>query len=181
MTPIIIDNLLPKSLADEIERDFFHDLAWYFNNDLTYADPIAKEHKVMGFSHLFYGDNRASSDRWPMVSIIPHLALAKANLNFNHVPIRARAFLNLGINSNEVYMHNKHIDMDWEHLVCLYYVNDSEGDTYFYGYNENDPISQKVTPVKNRVVIFDGKIYHAGSSPKQGKRAIINFDINEVP
>jgi hypothetical protein len=181
MLPIVIDNVLPNSLADEIEQDLFRDIAWYFNNDLTFADNLAKEHKVEGFSHLLFADGRPSSDRWPMLSIIPHMALAKANMNFNYTPARARAFLTLGTNSDQVVMHNKHVDLDWQHLVCLYYVNDSDGDTYFYGYNENDPVSQKVTPVKNRVVIFDGKVYHAGSSPKKSKRAIINFDLFEVP
>ena len=71
----------------------------------------------------------------------------------------------------------KHVDMDIPHLTILYYVNDSDGDTFFFGKDINDGISRRITPKKNRAIIFDGLIYHAGSLPTANKRVILNFNL----
>jgi hypothetical protein len=49
------------------------------------------------------------------------------------------------------------------HLVCLYYVNDSDGPTYFYDDDLN--VVKEVDPKKGTAVVFDGDILHAGSNP----------------
>ena len=71
----------------------------------------------------------------------------------------------------------KHVDNFEPHLVILYYVNDSDGDTFFFGKDINDGISRRITPKKNRAIIFDGLIYHAGSLPTANKRVILNFNL----
>ena len=49
------------------------------------------------------------------------------------------------------------------HLVCLYYVDDSDGPTYFYDDDLN--LIKEISPQKGLAVIFDGDILHAGSNP----------------
>ena len=66
-----------------------------------------------------------------------------------------------------------HIDTNEPHLVCLYYVNDSDGDTIFY--DENNKIIKQVSPKKGRIVFFDGLIKHSGSRPKNNHRVILNI------
>lgn len=78
--------------------------------------------------------------------------------------------------------HTPHVDQDRPHNVFLYYVNDSDGDTYFFnerlGYNGIDfTVDQSVSPKMGRAVFFDGSIYHASSSPVESNmRCILNID-----
>ena len=60
------------------------------------------------------------------------------------------------------------------HKVFLFYINDSDGDTFFFN---NKEIFKRITPKKNRLVIFDGNIKHAGTHPiKSEKRIVLNID-----
>jgi hypothetical protein len=67
------------------------------------------------------------------------------------------------------------VDLPFDHLVVLYYVNDADGDTVFF--NEKNEIIKSVSPKRGRVVAFDGSIYHGGGVPKNGPRCAINFDV----
>jgi hypothetical protein len=52
---------------------------------------------------------------------------------------------------------------DFPHMVCLYYINDSDGPTFFY--TEQGRISHRINPKKGTAIIFDGSIMRAGSNP----------------
>jgi hypothetical protein len=59
--------------------------------------------------------------------------------------------------------------------TMLYYVNDSDGDTFFF--NNKGNIIERVSPKKGRAVLFDSNQLHAGSHPaKSEKRICINFN-----
>ena len=69
-----------------------------------------------------------------------------------------------------------HIDTDLEDfLTAIYYINDSDGDTFIFGGQ-----SQRITPQKGKLVVFDGKIPHAGNVPSQGIRLVANFTLTKV-
>jgi hypothetical protein len=75
-------------------------------------------------------------------------------------------------------LHNTpHCDNLFDHTVILYYVNDSDGKTYFY---ENQDKPEKITKIvdskKGRIVIFNGKHLHCGSHPRENYRIVINFN-----
>ena len=79
--------------------------------------------------------------------------------------------------------HMPHVDADEAHKVFLYYVCDSDGDTFFFDQvlngtkPESFSIRQQVSPKQGRGVVFDGSIYHASSSPIESSyRCIINID-----
>ena len=72
-----------------------------------------------------------------------------------------------------------HIDRPENHMVMLYYVNDSDGDTIFYDDNENE--IKRVTPKKGRIAFFDGSIKHSGSSPSNSTRIVINYNFQLIP
>lgn len=81
--------------------------------------------------------------------------------------------------------HMPHVDSNEEHQVFLYYVNDADGDTFFF--NEKYPmlkdngltLNKQVAPKAGKGVIFDGFVYHASSSPVESEyRCILNVDFN---
>ncbi len=75
-----------------------------------------------------------------------------------------------------------HQDSDIESVSILYYVNESDGDTFLFNeFYEKDKLpnltlAMRVSPQKNRVVLLDGGRYHAGSNPRHNReRIVINF------
>lgn len=77
--------------------------------------------------------------------------------------------------------HNcPHIDnTKIKHKTLLYYVNDSDGDTFFF--NDKDELIKRVTPKKNRAVLFDGDILHCGSHPVESLyRIVLNINYNQI-
>ena len=90
---------------------------------------------------------------------------------------------------------NPHVDNFDEHYVIVYYLHDSDGDTVIYnetqGWNnctfgatneknisENLTVAQRVTPVRNRAVIFKGNHLHSVMSPiKSPHRMIVNINL----
>jgi ectoine hydroxylase-related dioxygenase (phytanoyl-CoA dioxygenase family) len=80
-------------------------------------------------------------------------------------------------------IHYPHVDADKDHLVFLYYVNDSDGDTIFFNEKydgskiDNLTVMSRVSPESGKAVVFDGRTYHASSSPSIGDyRCVINID-----
>jgi hypothetical protein len=99
------------------------------------------------------------------------------------------------------YEHDPHIDLDLPHITALYYINDCDGDTVLY--NESyDPefyehsqyylkhhLKGKLTervrikPKANRLVVFDGLIYHNSSTPTTSSSRVVmnaNFFLRDM-
>ena len=97
--------------------------------------------------------------------------------------IQGRSFLQLPLkNIDTSIVDSPHIDLDPgdEHIVVLYYVNDSDGDTIIYNEREESSTyteKQRVTPKQGRVVIFDGRQYHTAQQPSNGTRCIVNYNL----
>ena len=73
-----------------------------------------------------------------------------------------------------------HTDTDGEgYMSLVYYLNDSDGDTFFFDDADcfNSVDDRRVTPKRNRGVMFDAYHKHCASSPKQTRRRLI---INSV-
>lgn len=76
-----------------------------------------------------------------------------------------------------------HVDSNTPHNVFLYYVNDSDGDTYFFKerFGEEEvatfTVDQTVTPEAGKAAFFSGDTFHAPSAPvKSPYRCVINID-----
>jgi hypothetical protein len=72
-----------------------------------------------------------------------------------------------------------HVDFLTPHFVCLFYINDSDGDTVFF--NEQKEEIKRVSPKKGRMVVFNGDILHAGSTPSKNVRMFINYNFRFTP
>ena len=83
------------------------------------------------------------------------------------------------------HIHPPHVDMNIPHMVLLYYVNDSDGDTIIFNEkycSEETPmltVDKVITPRAGSAIIFDGLTYHSSSSPKNTKeRIVLNINWN---
>lgn len=85
-----------------------------------------------------------------------------------------RIYISTPQNTNKLH-YLPHVDLNIKHLVVLYYVNDSDGDTVFF--DSSGKIFKTVKPTKGRMVFFDGQILHAAGIPKTSHRCVVNFDI----
>lgn len=139
------------------------------------------------FSHSFYrfieGETRTILNSKERYLDITKDIIAKANkaLNENYDIkniIRSKANLQTQTKNTSVNQLNPpHTDMDFPHYVMLYYVNDCDGDTFFFDRDGN--LLKRVSPKKGRLVYFNGEIYHAGSNPIKSKdRIVININVD---
>jgi hypothetical protein len=77
------------------------------------------------------------------------------------------------------HIHPPHVDMTNPHMVLLYYVNDSDGDTvifdqkYCYGDNPILTVNRTVSPKDGAAILFDGLTYHSSASPQHTKERIV--------
>lgn len=164
----IIDNFVSKKKQDEIEKLLLSDnFPWYFSPNIT-----SSRHKNFNpaLLHIFSKPEGVNSVYFD--SILPLIKKAKG-----HTVLYSKTILQFP-NSGDGSLDEKHIDMEREHKVLLYYVKDSDGDTVFF--NKKDKINKRVTPKKGRAVLFDGSIWHSSYKPKRKLRCIINFDYLEA-
>lgn len=76
-----------------------------------------------------------------------------------------------------------HVDNKTPHLVFLYYLEDSDGETVVYNekYNgikqENVTIMKKIMPKKGSAFIMDGLHFHSITPPISGLRKVINANL----
>jgi hypothetical protein len=123
-----------------------------------------------------YGFNNDFSNNPDYKEDILKVSYGLANyLNFNiNTIFLQRVFLQTP--SKKSYIPKFHIDLDHPHWVCLYYINDADGDTIFYDDNLNE--IKKISPKKGRIVFFDGSIKHSAGIPTNNERIVINICFN---
>ena len=174
----VIDNFLPIQLADSLEHMLFSaDFPWYYIPDITYGHSPDTEVKNSAFMHNLYKEETGPSSFYLNVCSLPFLGSAKVPPSRVSRAIALMQTPQMNINS---YLHNNpHVDNLSPHIVFLYYVCDSDGDTFIFSTDKDDStVTKQVSPKKNRALIFDGGIYHASSKPKDSNRCVINFNLN---
>jgi hypothetical protein len=193
----VIDDVISKGYQDIIEHELLNQNApWHYQRDiaLDVNDPNAQKNikgKTPGLSHIFF-DVDSGGIRSPMYYLtLPMMfeAFAKVNVTPQMI-IQARSFMHMPLADKlRKEYDNIHVDYGRDHLVCLYYVNDTDGDTILFDKTFNDvnpqsdfsqvdwKIIKRVSPKKGRAVLFDGRRYHSSSGPSQDVRCIINFDV----
>ena len=172
----IYDGLLPSLTQNYIE-DYITNKNYldggfplYYNNNLTDERNNDPKSIDIGFcNNFFFKDNLMTKDLTLFLSPLYSLSSSQ-NLVVNDL-ILGRVFLqpptpNYGPQA-------PHRDIEMPHYVCLYYVNDSDGDTIFYDDDQKTEI-KRIPPKKGRIAFFDGSIYHCGSKPKNSTRIVIN-------
>ena len=179
-----IDDFVSKDIQDKLEKDLLNDeqaIPYYYNHATTskeyaldnvledFGDRIIeKEH----FVHTFVNRGEKWSNEMdilrPLIKHLPEkdeLYRVKANLMLQDK------------NGNPDFHNTPHYDFThFDFYVGLYYVNDSDGDTFLF--DEDRKIMDRITPKKGRMVFMRGDVLHASRHPiKFDKRLVINLDI----
>lgn len=142
----------------------------YPTHIFSQADQHLKEefHAPSQLTHFLYmhGEPKAS----PHIGILRPIVDSLQKLYGRVTLFRGKVNLTTPQPDIEEYLPQMpHTDMMYDdgskipHQVLLYYINDSDGPTYFF--NESLEIEESVSPQKGRAIIFDGDKLHAGSSP----------------
>lgn len=188
----IIDNIIPESYQDEIERLMLgSDFPWYHLGDVTFPnDSVPGHRQTPAAQHLFVEHGKPTSSYFDFLRPLIIIGSQMADIEYREINLM-RSFLQYPL--NPAMMNSEpdplHVDNDSPHTVLLYYVNDSEGDTIITDRLKGDEPRRKdlksrdhttlkrVTPKKGRAVIFDGFYYHTAEQPQTKMRCIINTNL----
>jgi hypothetical protein len=185
----VIDNFLTKSYSDYLSSmvDSPHQ-EWYFQKNI--ASDITGDVSDYGFNFWVWDNSRGgltntrlSQDLFPLLCQIKDLA------NCENI-LRSRLDMTTYLLQNK--RHLIHVDLPHPHITAIYYFIDSDGDTIIYNQKSDYKntivtgedikkltIKEKVSPRKNRLVIFDGDYFHTGNSPTQhSNRILLNSNFN---
>jgi len=189
---LVIDDFIDKDYQEDIKNILLGKeewgnflFPWHYIEDVT--DGFSENNQGRpGLSHVYieYNDD-GSSD---LVSnfhdlFIPMLELACGILQIPTAKIlQGRSFMQFPLNLQSEDDDTPHIDLDegHRHVVVLYYVQDSDGDTVIFNERTESntyTVKQKVTPKQGRVVIFDGGLYHTAQQAINSVRCIVNYNL----
>ena len=171
----VIDNVIGERYSKYIFESVA-DIKWTFLPDITYGESKNGINKP-GFIFNYYVEGQTIQQEYNLIKPMLLESFDKFNLNCSLDSVyRCRA--RLTIDRPELKKENladaPHVDYKFPHLVLLYYVNNTDGDTIFY---EGNKILDKVSPKRGRCVFFDGSIVHAATTPTLSPRVVINTNI----
>lgn len=169
----VIDNFLNREDFLNIKNLFFPEnehakkIFWYYVNGIVRdpkLGPTGYEENDWMYQHPFISSQtKNQSDHVYLINPILR------RLNSNKI-LDARA--NLLVPTKKHIHHEDHVDRKIFHKVALFYVSTNNGFTILKNY-------AKINCIENRMVIFDGTIYHHSVTSTDNIRCVIN--INFVP
>ena len=184
-----IDAEYQKDIKNILMGDYQYrekDFPWYYTEDVTGAGDSDSQHRTaLGHDYVVMDDeDNPTGER---ISIFHYLFLPMLKdvcrrMNIKNINVlQGRSFLQFPLNLKDRTVDTPHIDLhNRKHLVALYYVCDSDGDTIIYNEREKlgtYTIKQKVTPKQGRIVLFDGSLYHTAEQPLNNIRCIVNYNL----
>jgi hypothetical protein len=176
-----MDDVIPRLYQDQIEAEATSDkMAWFYSRESARRVQVAESYG--GFSHVAYRFNDPSAAPSPLTALL--LPLLYSFCDKAGVPFKTLLRIRLGLftqNAAGGPYHNPHVDFYLPHYNALYYVNDSDGDTFLFNETYDDvslersveyardgkfTIAGQASPKRGRMIGFDGKHYHASMHPK---------------
>ena len=169
MKAFVGDAILPEAMALEIEQVLLgFRFPWHYYPNTNARDLQTNAGDAPQFVHGFIQNEK----RFSQYANVPEAIIERMGLPKNEI-IRAKA--NILGRDREPLVHPAHTDDQEPHWVLIYYVNDSDGDTCLF---EGDEVTKRITPKRGRVLVFDGSIRHASSSPVETPfRCVFNFNL----
>jgi hypothetical protein len=184
----IIDNFLPEAAHQKIHetgRDM--NFPWYYIENASFgSDHFFPENalETSALIHMLLRKDRMEKSTF-ITDFLPLLDKIERNFNVDLIRVRlAMKHQQFGFTENNYNM--PHIDHRFPHLSMIYYVNESDGDTWLFNevltdINADDPteftVQHRVSPKPNRLLVFNGLQYHTASNPiNSNERVIININ-----
>lgn len=200
---IKLENVFSKRHHEELTRVLFsNDFPWYYSPHTSKfreeygAGVIMNEHVTDSsqFNHVFfYGGDMKTSPLFELVAPLICILEKEMNKNYGITRIKSNMLMKDGTYPLDNY-NTPHVDWnppnrnkEDKHLSFLYYLNDSDGDTYLFNeYYQETPeqltIKTRNTPKANTGILFNSDNYHASSPPRETTaRVVINYVFKELP
>lgn len=203
-----IEDFIPPRYQQHLKETVLDSkFPWYFNRDIT--SPLwfwrenhlndstleVEDSSFTGFMHILWGRDGKESDFYDI--FVPLLYSMEEKINMT---IKDLIQLRLGLftlNKNRQPYHVPHVDYQNDGLkyTAIYYLNDSDGDTFFFDefldpnikrfINGYDPslftVAKSIKPKQGKLVLFDGRRYHASSYPESTpERMVLNINFAPV-
>lgn len=187
---LIVDDIIPLEQQEKIKETLLDEtFPWFYVNDATYKSKKSSTNTPI-LSHYYRLNYKNNSNFYSLVEDIGDKGAELYGYDYTDV-WQVRSFLQFPLNPQwrKSFVDKLHIDYDTEHLVVLYYVLDSDGDTIIVNkefdiethssnLNYTDyEVLHRITPKQGRAVIFNGKYYHTAEQPIDAMRCIINFNL----
>ena len=154
----VIDNFLEQDSFNNF-RDIItgQDFPWYFNDQKVLDDNSLDNFQ---FVNIFQPGNTANF----------LLDVFKEKLEVSNF---LRAKLNCTTRTSKIFKFKSHNDWDGDCNVAIFYVNSNNGFTEF-------ETGHKIKSIENRLLIFDNKLKHFGTTSTNSKtRIVLNLCYNK--
>jgi len=188
----VVDDAIPGNYQELIKDAVFDTFnhPWFLKQSLsesTAGNGDVRFTQSPGFANVFYNNNGILNKKiYDLFLPVVKIACGKIDFTFNSL-VYGRSFLKMPLSTHKG-ITNPHIDIPIPHLVCLYYINDSDGETVFFNKIDSPPgserpsfddaeITNKVEPKQGRMVLFNGSVYHSNTLPTHSMRAVINCNV----
>ena len=170
-----------KHLYDFISNEWF---SWTYQLGTSHNDETGKYDREGDtpqlVRNLFHRETISSKTKFPTAfnqsmqlheyfEVLPQITMIPQKILPNSNPRRIKVNL-LQPHPDAGEHHPWHIDSTNSYTSMIYYINDSDGDTFI-----NKVETQRITPKANTAVIFPSNWWHASSNPTKGKRIVINY------
>lgn len=195
---IIIDDDVFSDIKDDVENLLVDaDFPWYLSGRIySTVATVQTDHynKITNnvfeygqFIHAFMMDGVTNSNHVGFAIDMIRRVKEKYKISGNIIRIKGNLCTRV-YEPNDSAHQTPHIDNNSDHWVMIYYVNDSDGDTFLFDQQVSPTVSQteiqelslkcRVSPRKGRLLLFNGKYLHAGMHPRKNNyRMVINFNI----
>ncbi len=191
---IELEKFIPPSYAEVLEEILCNnpEFTWTYtpstNNqkETSIMKTDAQSYESEQFVHAFFLEGAKRSQFFDVIFPFFYFLEEKTGIRLGQVErIKANLLLRStapGVASQGVHYNTPHIDIpDVGYKSLLYYVKDSDGDTFIFNEKFNDKVGdnktltvrKRVTPKKGRAVIFDSNTWHASSNPREHQNRVV--------
>jgi hypothetical protein len=188
MDPIVIDNFLPPKFFLEVKNVITSKaFIWFYKDCITFPGDSSDSLFSYGFEHAVVYEKEIINEEL-FYHYLREFYIRLLDTTKCRTVTKSR--IDMVTYSPSKHQHSVHVDEYFDHIASVFYITDSDAETTIYDQKCFDydslktidiskmSVLKKVFPKQNRLLIFDGRYLHTGSSPSEYKnRIIINTDL----